>query len=55
MMTPPPAPQATVPDGVVGTDIQTDSWYHTAGRYCFKRTIDPQRYPPISKQKVPIQ
>lgn len=26
-----------------------DTWYHTAGRTCFERTIDPERYPPISK------
>ena len=26
-----------------------DNWSHGAGRTCFERTIDPQRYPPIKK------
>lgn len=34
----------------VGEDMQ-DNWQHDAGRICFDRTIDPQRYPPYSKQK----
>ena len=33
-----------VPDGA------GDSWDHDAGRICFGRTIDPERYPPFSKQ-----
>lgn len=28
-----------------------DTWHHTAGRACFERTIDPERYPPISKMQ----
>lgn len=27
-----------------------DSWDHRAGRTCFERTIDPERYPPFSKR-----
>ncbi|MCK9345221.1 MAG: DUF5671 domain-containing protein [Candidatus Pacebacteria bacterium] len=26
-----------------------DSWTHAAGRVCFERTIDPDRYPPLKK------
>lgn len=26
-----------------------DNWQHEAGRVCFNRTIDPERYPPYSK------
>jgi hypothetical protein len=26
-----------------------DSWYHDAGHVCFSRTIDPARYPPLTK------
>ena len=26
-----------------------DNWQHGAGRVCFKRTIDPQLYPPLTK------
>ncbi len=32
----------------VGKDIQ-DNWQHTAGKVCFDRTIDPERYPPYVK------
>jgi hypothetical protein len=28
----------------------SDSWQHGAGRTCFSRTIDPELYPPFSKQ-----
>ena len=34
-----------------GKDLMVDSWQHSSGRVCFERTIDPQRYPPYSKQK----
>ena len=27
-----------------------DTWSHAAGRACFSRTIDPERYPPLNKQ-----
>ena len=37
----------TVVVGVKGEKI--DNWYHTAGRVCFERTIDPERYPPFDK------
>ncbi|MSU73735.1 hypothetical protein EXS56_01190 [Candidatus Kaiserbacteria bacterium] len=40
-------PVPAEPKGV-GTDIQ-DNWQHSAGRVCFDRTIDPERYPPYSK------
>ncbi|OGG56359.1 hypothetical protein A3D71_01565 [Candidatus Kaiserbacteria bacterium RIFCSPHIGHO2_02_FULL_55_20] len=43
-------PLPTEPVGAEGKDIQ-DNWQHAAGRVCFERTIDPQRYPPYSKQK----
>jgi hypothetical protein len=38
----------TVPmmPGEYGTQ---DNWQHAAGRVCFERTIDPERYPPINK------
>lgn len=39
----------TMPISATGTEIQ-DNWQHDAGRVCFNRTIDPQRYPPYSKQ-----
>ena len=31
-----------------GTEIE-DNWKHEAGEACFDRTIDPERYPPYSK------
>ncbi len=36
---------------MAGTPIQ-DSWQHGEGEACFDRSIDPQRYPPYSKQRV---
>ncbi|MES2006760.1 MAG: DUF5671 domain-containing protein [Patescibacteria group bacterium] len=36
------------PASVYGKDI-ADNWDHKAGRVCFTRTIDPERYPPINK------
>ena len=38
-------PVAT-PEGIKGVPEQ-DSWQHAAGRQCFERTIDPDRYPPF--------
>ncbi len=32
----------------IGMD-QNEVWNHPAGRYCFERTIDPDRYPPFNK------
>lgn len=32
-------------------DEKIDNWQHGAGRVCFERTIDPERYPPLSKTK----
>lgn len=43
---------APVPASVEGKDLTTDTWQHDAGRTCFERIIDPQRYPPYSKQKA---
>lgn len=34
-------------DGVSGA--ATDNWEHAAGKVCFTRTIDPDKYPPIKK------
>ena len=31
-----------------GTGVQ-DNWQHSAGKVCFDRTIDPERYPPYPK------
>ena len=28
---------------------ETDNWQHGEGRICFARTIDPERYPPLSR------
>ncbi|OGG51049.1 hypothetical protein A2763_04225 [Candidatus Kaiserbacteria bacterium RIFCSPHIGHO2_01_FULL_54_36] len=28
-----------------------DNWQHAAGRVCFERSIDPERYPPYSKTR----
>ena len=41
----------TEPVPVNGKEVQ-DNWQHAAGKVCFDRTIDPQRYPPFSKQKL---
>lgn len=43
-----------VPDaiGIGGKDLMNDTWQHGAGRTCFARTIDPERYPPHPKQKI---
>ena len=43
-----PTEPVTAPVG--GKDI-ADNWQHDAGKVCFDRTIDPQRYPPYSKTK----
>jgi hypothetical protein len=32
------------------TDLETQPWTHASGHVCFDRSIDPQRYPPYSKQ-----
>ena len=37
---------------VTGKDLMADTWQHESGRQCFGRTIDPERYPPYSKQKA---
>ena len=34
----------------VPLDNQTENWSHGIGKQCFDRTIDPQKYPPFSKQ-----
>ncbi len=43
---------APVAPGATGSDLMNDTWQHGPGRVCFERTIDPQRYPPYSKQKA---
>jgi hypothetical protein len=35
--------------GVAGRDLMSDSWWHGMGNVCFTRSIDPTRYPTISK------
>jgi hypothetical protein len=37
--------------GEAGKPI-ADNWLHGAGEACFDRAIDPERYPPFSKQKT---
>lgn len=34
-----------------GVSAKQDNWQHGAGEVCFSRTIDPQLYPPLSKQQ----
>ncbi len=34
-----------------GGIIEDENWKHEAGRSCFTRTIDPERYPPIGKPR----
>jgi hypothetical protein len=45
-----------VPTGIGGSNMVNDSWFHTAGNFCYARTIDPKRYPPStpSTSKSPI-
>ena len=31
-----------------------ENWAHPAGRHCFERTVDPERYPPFEKPAKPI-
>lgn len=44
-------PVPAEPVSVNGKEV-LDNWQHAAGKVCFDRTIDPQRYPPYSKQKA---
>lgn len=39
------------PMGLGGGKDIADNWQHDAGRVCFDRTIDPERYPPYSKSR----
>src|SRR3989344_1016224 len=32
-------------------DMSAENWEHTAGRVCFERTLDPERYPPYAKTR----
>ena len=32
-------------------ELAEDNWHHDAGEECFERTVDPERYPPFSKQR----
>jgi preprotein translocase subunit Sec61beta len=42
-------PAMPVAGGAIGQDLASDSWFHISGRSCFFRTIDPKRYPPVTK------
>ena len=42
-----PRPVTAIPE----KGFESDSWQHVAGEVCFERTIDPERYPPFSKQR----
>jgi hypothetical protein len=44
-------PAMPTPVEMGGKPIQ-DNWQHGAGEVCYERTIDPQRYPPFTKQKA---
>lgn len=44
-----PLPQASAMFG----DTSLGSWQHDEGRTCFTRTIDPDRYPPLSNKTIP--
>ena len=37
-----------------GHDLNAEPWTHETGGKCFARTIDPDRYPPFSKQKASV-
>lgn len=41
-------PYPTTPVAIKGERM--DNWQHGAGRVCFDRAIDPERYPPLQKQ-----
>lgn len=46
---------APIPAGATsakGADMEHSTWQHGVGETCFERTIDPERYPPYSKQKA---
>ncbi len=48
------APMPAEPIGMTsekGMILEQSTWQHGAGETCFERTIDPERYPPFSKQK----
>ena len=50
------AADGTVKPRPVSTDYygpENEYWEHSAGRVCFERTIDPERYPPYQNEKVP--
>ncbi|MBI5003696.1 hypothetical protein HZC00_01230 [Candidatus Kaiserbacteria bacterium] len=48
-----PAKPMAVGSTTGGPDLNAEPWTHGAGEKCFERTIDPDRYPPFSKQKNP--
>lgn len=45
-----PVASQMYPEGTSGVDIYSLPWTHTKGDVCFTRTIDPDRYPPYTKQ-----
>ncbi|MDO8514132.1 MAG: DUF5671 domain-containing protein [bacterium] len=48
---PMPAAPIGVTSDVKGGGLEQSTWQHGAGEICFDRTIDPQLYPPVPKQK----
>jgi hypothetical protein len=42
-------PMARPVEPAYGTKGQDDNWAHAAGEACFSRSIDPERYPPLTK------
>lgn len=42
---------AMQPTSVAPGKVLDDNWSHPAGRHCFDRSIDPQRYPPFTKTR----
>lgn len=38
-----------VVSAISGKDLTAEPWTHSAGEYCFVRTIDPERYPVLKK------
>lgn len=44
-----------VPAPITGPYAINDVWTHSAGRVCFDRPFDPDKYPPLKNQAVPIK
>jgi hypothetical protein len=52
MPTPSTVDSSVVNAPAKGLDLSQSSWWHDTGHTCFVRTIDPERYPPISTTKA---